>query len=371
MEGYMQPNQSQIAAYLSEYCGCSIELLAVTPLDGSAASTGSAATETRLKAYGYGKPLLLRYRIAGVEHQDVLRTMAQNPFGHERRADRAANLILSYDSFNTLPRHVRARDLGLIGAEGQLHSLPPGEEFFLLTDYAPGRLYATELQRLAHTGALDDGDIRRAHDLAAYLAEIHAVRRDEPALYWRHLRDVFGSGEGIVGLLDSYPDDFALANTAWRESVERRCVEWRWRLRASPQRLAQIHGDFHPYNILCDERHGFTLLDRSRGPWGEPADDVSCLAINYLFFSLQRAGTLAPPFAELWRTFWETYLARSGDDQLVRVISPFFAWRTLVVASPLWYEVADPVRRALFAFVENVLHERIFQPWLVTAYLKE
>src|SRR5690606_37885002 len=106
---------------------------------------------------------------------------------------------------------------------------------FLLTDYAPGRLYADDLRRLVATGALTERDRRRAHQLALYLAEIHAVRRDEPMLYQRHLRDLFGSGEGIAGLLDSYPADFALASPAWLEEVERRCVEWRWRLKAHPE----------------------------------------------------------------------------------------------------------------------------------------
>lgn len=364
----MQLDRSTIAAYLSERCGGPVELASVTPLGGPAAP--ESAADARLKAYGYGEPLLLRYRFAGAEHAAVLRTMSPNAFGHERRADRAAGLILSYDGFNTLPRHVRARDIGLVGPDGRPRSLPPGEEFFLLTDYAPGRLYAADLQRLARGGALADGDVARAHDLAVYLAQIHAVKRDEPALYYRHLRDVFGSGEGIAGLLDSYPADFVIADAAWREAVERRCVEWRWRLKRSPERLAQIHGDFHPYNILFDEGHQLALLDRSRGPWGEPADDVSCLAINYLFFSLQRAGTLAPPFSELWDVFWETYLMRSGDERLLRAVSPFFAWRALVLASPTWYQVGEPVRRALIAFVENVLHERVFDPWLVTTYLK-
>lgn len=367
----MHPNRSAIAAYLAERHGTPVELIAISSLGGTEAATERpAGAAPPLKSYGYGKPLLLRYRVAGVEQRAVLRTVAPNGFGHERRADRAAELLLAYDSFNTLPSHVRAQDIGVIAADGGLRSLPPGEEFFLLTDYAPGRLYADDLRRLVATGALTERDRRRAHQLALYLAEIHAVRRDEPMLYQRHLRDLFGSGEGIAGLLDSYPADFALVSPAWLEEVERRCVEWRWRLKAHPERLAQIHGDFHPFNLLFDDEDGLTLLDRSRGPWGEPADDVSCMAINYLFFSLQRAGTLAPPFSELWDSFWSTYLTHSGDDGLLHVVQPFFVWRALVVASPVWYNVADQVRQALFSFISNVLQERRFDPWLAAAYLK-
>lgn len=365
----MELNRSAIAAYLSEWLDAPVELLAVSPLGQpeTAIELGSVAGR---KVYGYGTPLLLRYCVAGVEQRAVLRTMAANPFGHERRADRAAGLIQCFDSFNTLPNHVRARDIGMVSANGCLRSLPPGEEFFLLTDYAPGQLYADELRRICASGLLDDGDRSRARQLAIYLAKIHAVKRDEPDLYLRHLRDVFGSGEGIAGLLDSYPPDFALASPAWLEAVERDCVVWRWRLKRETGRLSQIHGDFHPFNTLFDEGDVLTMLDRSRGPWGEPADDVACMAINYLFFSLQRSGSLAPPFSELWDGFWATYLAHSGDERLLRVIQPFFVWRALVLASPVWYDVEPAVRKSLFAFVENVLRDRVFDPWLATTYLR-
>ena len=35
-----------------------------------------------------------------------------------------------------------------------------------------------------------------------------------------------------------------------------------------------MHGDFHPWNLLFREGVEFSVLDRSRGEWGEPADDV-------------------------------------------------------------------------------------------------
>jgi aminoglycoside phosphotransferase (APT) family kinase protein len=296
--------------------------------------------------------------------------MAPGPYGHEWRADRAAALLQSYDTFNDLPRHVRALDVGMLQPDGHLLSLGAGEEFFLLTDYADGRLYAEDLQRLRDTGALTPLDLQRAAALARYLAAIHTVRRDDPALYRRSVRDLLGGGEGIMGLADSYPPDFAPIDAAWLERIEQACVGWRWRLNANPTRLAQIHGDFHPYNVLFGEDEAFWLLDRSRGGWGDPADDVSCMTINYLFFSLQRSGALAPPFETLWDVFWRTYLEQSGDRVLLTVVAPFFAWRALVVASPRWYHVADDVRLALFRFIERVLAAPAFDPADTNAYVR-
>jgi len=357
---------TDVEAYLTQRFQQTVRVLALQPLDGR---INDSEQNQSLKVYGYGQPILIRYEVAGAERSAVFRTVAASPFGHDHRADRAANLLFSYDTFNDLPQHVRALDVGVILADNRLASLGTGGEFFLLTDYAAGALYAEDLQRLRDTGALTELDIRRAEQLAGYLAEAHAAKRADPALYRRAVRDLLGSGEGIMGLTDSYPPDFPLADAAWLERVEQSCVSWRWRLKTHPQRLARIHGDFHPFNVLFGTDSDFWLLDRSRGGWGDPADDVSCMAINYLFFSLQRSGALAPPFSQLWDAFWHTYLARTGDQELLAVVAPFFAWRALVVASPLWYNVADPVRLALFRLIDNILSAPVFEPDRVNDYL--
>lgn len=360
----MNLDAAQIEAYLARRFGSAAQVLSLHPL-GEDASAGR-----QLKAYGYGKPVLIRYRADGREQRAVLRTIAPSPFGHEQRSDRAAGMLLSYDTFNDLPQHVRALDVGMLLPDGRLSSLHEGDEFFLLTDYVDGALYADDLQRLRDDGRLAERDLRRAERLARYLAEIHRVKRDDPSLYRRAVRDAVGGGEGIFGLTDSYPADASLIDAAWLERVEHACVRWRWRLKGRAQRLAQTHGDFHPFNVVFGHDVAFWLLDRSRGGWGEPADDVTCMAINYLFFSLQRSGELAAPFDQLWDTFWTTYLQQTGDHELLELAAPFFAWRALVLASPLWYNVADSVRRALMAFVDNVLAAAAFDPAQVNAYLR-
>lgn len=367
----MNLNHTAVGAYLRRHFGAPVAVLGLAPL--GAAPTGVPNPEgpgraDQLKLQGYGRPVLVHFCLDGQEHRAVLRTMEANVFGHERRADRAAGMLLSYDTFNDLPQHVRALDVGVLAPDGQLVSVGAGE-FFLLTDFAPGTLYADDLRRLRTLGLVKAGDRARARALATYLSALHAERRDEPALYRRHLRDVFGSGEGIAGICDSYPRAFALASPAWLEGVEERLVAWRYRLNQHPERLAQIHGDFHPFNVLFADGDTFTLLDRSRGPWGEPADDVTALAINYLFFSLQRSFTLAEPFTGLWDTFWQTYLSSTGDEAILRAVQPFFVWRALVVASPLWYQVDDEVRWRLFRFIDRILDEPVFDPARVTAYL--
>jgi hypothetical protein len=362
----MLPSRAQLTRYLAAHHQQPVSLRAVESLDGQPLDA-SGAVNQGIKTYGYGKPLLLRYAVGGDERRAVLRTMAANPFGHERRSDRAAALLLAYDTFNALPRQVPARDVGVIGADGALHSLGDGDEFFLFTDYAPGTLYADDLQQLCEGAPGTARDLWRARALAAYLADIHALRCNDSLRSTRHLRDVLGSGEGVLGLSDSYPLD-VLPDPCWLLRLEQRCVRWRWRIKQLQRPAVQLHGDFHPFNLLFDDDN-LAVLDRSRGGWGEAADDVTCLAINYLFFSLQRSGQLAPPFDALWNTFWTTYLEGTGDEQLLAVAAPFFAWRALVLASPLWYDVAPAVRHALFRFVDNVLRAPTFDPWRANEYL--
>jgi aminoglycoside phosphotransferase (APT) family kinase protein len=365
----MRLDPSHIEAYLTERLGREARLLELAPLGGEAGASMGKNDRKALKSFGYGAPVLLRYEVEGQERRAVLSTVSPNSFGHEYRSDRAANQILSFDTFNELPAHARTRDLGVILPDGGLRSIGDGGEFFLLTEYLEGRPYALDLLRLRDGGELTEPDLQRARQLAAYLVQIHARKENAPALYRRRLRDLVGGGEGIMGLVDSYPPDFPLADVGWLERIEAACNRWRWRLKPRAERLSQVHGDFHPFNILCGNGGSFWLLDRSRGAWGEPGDDVSCLAINYLFFSLQRCGRLDGPFAALWDTFWETYLEGSGDRDVLSVVAPFFAWRGLVVASPLWYRVEEHVRRALFRFVEHVLAEDEFDPARVNGYL--
>ena len=45
--------------------------------------------------------------------------------------------------------------------------------------------------------------------MAGYLASIHRVKRRDADLYRRRLRELIGHGECIMGLTDSYPQQYA------------------------------------------------------------------------------------------------------------------------------------------------------------------
>ena len=346
-----------LADYLGAVHGGTVRQVRVTPLGGGRQGD---------KGYGYGVPLRVDYELGGQPQRAVLETVRPGPFGHEHMADRAQLLLWAHGAFNRLPRHVPSLDVGAVRADGALESLGSADELFMLAQFVEGHEYADDLLRLRGGAAAVPQDFARADALCDYLVEIHRVPGPDPGLYVRRLRDLIGHGECIFGVADSYPEGPLLASV---REIERRCLEWRWRLKAKAQRLRQVHGDFHPWNILFCEGADFSVLDRSRGEWGEAADDVTCLSLNYLFFSLQRSGRLEGDFERLFRGFWARYLERSGDLEILEVAAPFFAFRALVMANPLWYPALEAdVRRKMLDFALNVLDAPRFDPARANQY---
>ena len=352
----------QLVRYLNSLLGEQVAVLDVVAL-------GRSPERKTLKGYGYGTPVRVDYEVADHQRRSaVLHTISPGPFGHEHMADRAHILLWEHQAFNRLPRHVRSLDVGGFQSDGTIVSLGKVEEACLLTEYVEGQNYSLDLERIRDSGALTDLDLARADALCDYLLAIHAEPMSDSGLYTRRIRELLGHGECIMGLTDSYPHH-PLITADLLQEIEHRCVRWRWRIKGLNHRLRQIHGDFHPWNILFRSGVDFQLLDRSRGEYGDPADDLTSLTLNYFFFSLQRSGRLEGPLERLFLRFWDRYLEKSGDREILRVLAPFFAFRGLVIASPLWYPtLSDTVRRSILAFVLAVLDSESFDPTQMNAY---
>jgi hypothetical protein len=96
---------------------------------------------------------------------------------------------------------------------------------------------------------------------------------------------------------------------------------------------------------------------------------VTCLALNYVFFSLQRSQRLEGALETLFLRFWNRYLEKTGDYEIMQVAAPFFVFRALVMASPVWYpNLSTAVRSCLIRFMFRVLCEETFDPSQVNNY---
>ncbi|MCJ7443479.1 MAG: aminoglycoside phosphotransferase family protein [Methanotrichaceae archaeon] len=360
----MDLKRENLELYLRSILGEDLELLGFRKIGET------LSLNEDVKGFGYGSPLLLEYIRQGSKESAVISTMrVQHGFGHDHFSDRAKVLIWQNSVFNKLPKHVHSIDVGYFTELGHLVSTGAAKEYFLLMETIGGREYFYDLERVKEHGTTNL-DYDRVIALSNYLAEIHSFKKDCPPLYKRKVREIIGDGECIFGILDDYPDNPRFLNRDELCDIEKLCVEWRWKLRPKVHRLCQVHGDFHPWNIMFREGSDFSVLDRSRGEFGEPADDITAITMNYIFYSIQKNMLLTGGLKDLFELFFDNYLEKTGDEELLEVVAPFFAFRTVVVASPTWYPLLSiETRRALFNFLENVLKEERFDYRNVNSYI--
>jgi len=322
----------------------------------------------RLGSGVQGSGFLIEMKTSEGKKAYVVKTLLPEGFGHDYPSDRAAVFLLDLDEYRNLPRHVEAVDVLAEMKDGMVKSIGGGIEYYLLMEKGEGRDYFNDLDSFAHKERLANQDIEKISSMARYLAEIHAVKKDSKTLYWRKLRDTVGHGECLMGVFDIYPDGAVPYEVM--TNIIKKSVDWIYRLKPRYKRLSQIHGDFHPGNIWFKNEDDFILLDRSRGPWGEPADDVTALTINYVFFSLKNHGNVRGAYLEGLRLFFEEYIKVSGDGEITGVVAPFYAFRAAVVANPIFYpELGAEAREKIFRFADNVLSQDSFAVERVNEYL--
>ncbi|MCX7793410.1 MAG: hypothetical protein N2257_03250 [Thermodesulfovibrionales bacterium] len=319
----------------------------------------------RLGSGVHGEGFLLKVKEDSGIREYVIKDLAPHDLGHDYPADRASVFLLAYDSYNQLPKHVRAVDVLQLKKDKTLTSIKDGVEYYLLMDKACGVNYFKDLEEMKDKTSLNERDRNKIKTMVNYLAEIHSLKPEiEPnlkrSLYLRKLRDTIGHGECLMGVFDTYPE--GTLSYKEMEETEILAIPWRYRLRNRINRLCQIHGDFHPGNIWFRDGD-FILLDRSRGPWGEAADDITALTVNYIFFSIKYHGLVKSPYTDALELFYNEYMELTGDRELLSTVQPFYAFRAAVVGNPVFYPDLTPEsRRAIFNFMKNILKKDIFEP---------
>ena len=319
----------------------------------------------------HGAAYLIKFRTVAKEKRLIMKTLFPSDFGHDHFSDRAQVLLLANANYNKMEKHIRSVDV--VGESlDRLISLKDAQEFYIIMNEASGTPYFKDLDMILKQGRLMDVDIKRAQMLGRFLAQIHAeIYRGENAesLYRRRIRELIGHGECIMGIIDTYDSvDF----TTDSELVEYagKCLSWWGKIRDKKERLCIVHGDYHPGKIWF-EGDEFTLLDRSRGSWGEAADDVSCLSINYIPYAIKETGTFKGSFADLFREFLNSYLENTKDSGIFHVIQPFFAFRILVIANPRFYpDDRTETKRKLLNFGQSVLETKQFKIEEIANYIE-
>lgn len=327
---------------------------------------------SRLGSGVQGSGFLIEMKTSAAVRSFVVKTLTPEGLGHDYPSDRAAVFLLDLDEYNNLLGHVKAIDVLSEMRDGSVKAIGGGKEYYLLMERAEGDNYFEDLSELSKKDRLEEMDTKKIEAMVTYLARIHSVKKDSKTLYWRKLRDTVGHGECLMGVFDTYPD--GILSYEEMGNIIKKSIDWIMKLKPKYKRLCQIHGDFHPGNIWfppLGKAGDFILLDRSRGPWGEPADDVTALTINYIFFSIRHHGTVTGPYIEGLTLFFDEYVKASGDAEIPEVVAPFFAFRGAVIANPIFYPgLTLEQRRLIFRFVHNVLDDERFRIERVNDYLR-
>ena len=354
---------ANIEAYLRRAFGDDARLLAAGDIGN--------LDEQGMKGFGYGKPLLIVYEVAGQRREAVLSVMKGDKYGHQFYWDRAAILMFQYETSARMEAHVRPVGLGYVDGDDVLVPVDRPKEFFILNEKLEGRDYFHNLERI-RSGDFRESDVETAREFARWMARVHSAKLDDVHLYYRRVRNLIGSSECILGLIDeAFPHPYAPFGDDRFRALEKRLIDWRWKLKEYAHRLSAVHGDFHPWNVLVTDDGRFSVLDRSRGEWGEPGGDLATMAINYLLWSLYEHDRLDGPWETLYRAYFEEYLDRTGDTQVLEVLAPFFVFRGLVIASPEWYpDHPEPVRRGLMNLIVNVLDDPVFDWENINKYME-
>jgi hypothetical protein len=191
---------------------------------------GISGVEIRKLGSGVqGSGFLVEMRTEQGMESYVVKSLLPEGFGHDYPSDRAAVFLLDLDEYRNLPNHVKAIDVLAEMEDGTVKSIGGGKEYYLMMEKVDGRDYFHDLSGMAGKDRLNLTDVAKIKAMAAYLADIHAVKKDSKTLYWRKLRDTVGHGECLMGVLDIYPD----GTVPYEDMADiiKRSVDWVYRLK--------------------------------------------------------------------------------------------------------------------------------------------
>lgn len=349
-------SKREISGRLAELLGKKIEDLEIKKLGKGCLGAGYA----------------LDFKTGGKKQRKILKGMYACHLNSDYPADRAQALILAHRDYGKIPEHIKSLDVWGATRSGKIISMGNAAEFFILMDEAEGEDYFNDLKNISESGKITARDEKRIKTLARFLVGLHRKKfpkidsEQAKSLYKRKIRDTIGCGASIMGILDMYPEKCAWIGGKEILRIVNGAAEYWARDRFLEKRLCQIHGDFHPGNIWFDKSGKFSVLDRARGEYGEAADDLAALSINFVFLSLVYFKKFAEPFKKLADIFFREYFKALSDRRMAEVSQPYFAFRAVIVANPSFYpdkffggkKEANFVRRKMIEFALNILNAK-------------
>lgn len=321
---------------------------------------------------------LLEFEADGKKYRKILKSLYAENMGKEYSADRAQSLILAHSSYSSMKNHIKSTDVIGLEKNGGIVSIGNAEEFFIIMEEARGEDYFNDLRRIGQRDKLEDADKNRVLILARYLADLHKQKFEKESLYKRKIRDTIGGGESLMGVMDMYPKKLDWFPKKTQVQIVQKAVEFWMRDKYRSARLCHIHGDFHPGNIWFTGAEDFVILDRARGEFGEAADDITALTINFIFYALIYKGEFSGALKESMDIFIKEYFRLANDKEMEKIIAPYWVFRAAVLCNPCFYSdaffgsagKANKVRKKIIKFALRILNAKKFSWKKINDYLK-
>lgn len=291
-------------------------------------------------------------------------------WGHEYISDRLNLLSFQHIYGSNLSNSLNSYGIGIINSDDEIIFFDDVEEVFQVIDCFPKEsLLLTHYLSKSFNSSNEKRIYKIIEDSATWLAKLHStpikinlsLSKD---LYKRHIRNLVGHGEMVLGVLDQFPEpnDNKFVNEKQLVKIEKLFIDWRYRLKYNSSRIKRIHGDFHSNNILVIPNEKLIFLDFSREAYGESADDVSCFIGFIIYISFLEHQSLIEPYLDLIKIFLSNYENSTLDSNLKSIIPPFLAYRLLAKCNPRLYKsLSDEIRKKIIDVTIRLLNEKQFE----------
>lgn len=227
-----------------------------------------------------------------------------------------------------------------------------------------GKAYSAILSEREAKTAVDAEDRLEIENIIDYLSRIHAIKY--PSRDKRELDQVYNDGlraelvhpEVTMPFLHEIEDDHPIIpiekQGEYLVIVLKLIRAWRNR----SDRLCALHGDFWGANVFLRRDSSVWVIDYSRIPWGDPGVDVGKWMSYYLYYYYKTNNAY---YKELGNIFLETYIKKTGDEEILRSASFGFVFAGVLYASLDPFPNMDmEVRKKVFDHIWSILKNNRF-----------
>lgn len=313
-----------------------------------------------------------------------IREIGHVGFGHDLPQDRAHSMM---EGAVDIPHGMETYMILGVKKDGSVVDLKGIEEVVSVGQFMPEGVenFLGIIQTPANTPeeqqALTDILLPKTLRFAETAADIHRIKpnvtvEEGRSLYQRAMREMIGSGELTMGVLDLI--DFE--TTPWISKKDAGqfvgdMLTVKFLLGDHPERLTRIAGDFWANNIFF---HGDNVIvTDGRLIWGDPAIDARGFIGEYLQQDYIRFGHFGGPFTDLAQQTMEHYIEITGDKDIWRYMAIPYAFQTLAEAY-FTDNLDDHQRRDMFvhswAFLKRVIinpETEVLNLYKMNEYLEE